>query len=57
MKRGDVCYNPTEPPEVQKDPVDQTENPEPTPLVAPEEPLEPETDAAKNGSGDEDNDE
>lgn len=28
MKRGDVCFNPTEPPEVQKDPIDQTEQPE-----------------------------
>jgi len=25
MKRGDVCFNPTEPPEVQKDPIDQFE--------------------------------
>ncbi|CDW78166.1 UNKNOWN [Stylonychia lemnae] len=35
QKRGDVCFNPTEPPEVQKDPIDQTEQPEPTPLHAP----------------------
>ena len=28
LKRGDVCFNPTEPPEVQKDPLDQTEMPE-----------------------------
>jgi hypothetical protein len=35
LKRGDVCFNPTEPPEIMKDPVDQTEQPEPTPLVAP----------------------
>ena len=28
LKRGDVCFNPTEPPEVQRDPVDQTEQPE-----------------------------
>ena len=28
LKRGDVCFNPTEPPEVQRDPIDQTENPE-----------------------------
>jgi len=28
LKRGDVCFNPTEPPEVQKDPSDQNENPE-----------------------------
>lgn len=25
MKRGDVCFNPTEPPELQKDPLDQNE--------------------------------
>jgi hypothetical protein len=35
MKRGDVCFNPTEPPELQKDPTDQAEQPEPTPLHAP----------------------
>ena len=28
LKRGDVCFNPTEPPEVQRDPVDQNEQPE-----------------------------
>ena len=33
-----------EPPEVQSDPSDQIENPEPTPLEAPEEPAEPDTD-------------
>ena len=45
IKRGDVCFNPTEPPEIQKDPVDQGEQPEPTPLVAPEQQPEPDTDA------------
>lgn len=44
IKRGDTSFNPTEPPEVQSDPVDQIEQPEPTPLVAPEEPAEPDTD-------------
>jgi hypothetical protein len=44
LKRGDVCFNPTEPPEVQKDPVDQMEQPEPTPLIAPELAPEPDTD-------------
>jgi radial spoke head protein 4/6 len=28
LKRGDVCFNPTEPPEVQRDPSDQNEQPE-----------------------------
>ena len=28
LKRGDISFNPTEPPEVQKDPVDQYEQPE-----------------------------
>jgi len=32
MKRGDSSFNPVEPPEVQSDPYDQIENPEPTPL-------------------------
>ncbi len=35
MKNGDVNFNPTEPPEIQKDPVDQKEQPEPTPLTEP----------------------
>jgi radial spoke head protein 4A len=53
LKRGDVCFNPTEPPEVQKDPSDQTEQPEPTPLQAPEEPPEPDTDAVKKDEDEE----
>jgi hypothetical protein len=53
LKRGDPSYNPTEPPEVQKDPQDQYENPEPTPLEAPQEPPEPDTDAEKKGSEEE----
>lgn len=44
IKRGDTSYNPVEPPEVQNDPKDQVERPEPTPLEAPEEPAEPDTD-------------
>lgn len=44
LKFGDVSYNPTNPPEVTKDPVEKPEQPEPTPLQAPEEPLEPDTD-------------
>jgi hypothetical protein len=28
LKRGDVCFNPTEPPEIQDDPSDQNEMPE-----------------------------
>ena len=45
LKRGDPSYNPTEPPEVCADPEDQVEQPEPTPLEAPKEPAEPDTDA------------
>ena len=44
LKKGDVCFNPTEPPDVQKDPSEQNEQPEPTPLFPPEEKLEPNTD-------------
>jgi hypothetical protein len=51
LKRGDVCFNPTEPPEVQRDPSDQSEMPEPTPLVAPEEPLEFDTENPKKKKG------
>ena len=47
MKRGDTSFNPTEPPEVQMDPLDQIERQEPTPLLPPEEPAEPDTDAEK----------
>ena len=36
--------NPTEPPEVQRDPEDLGEMPEPTPRQAPQEPAEPDTD-------------
>jgi len=54
MKRGDPSFNPCEPPEVQSDPHDQVENPEPTPLEAPEEPAEPDTDADANKEGEED---
>ena len=47
MKKGDNCFNPIEPPEIQRDPTDQMEMPEPTPLVAPEQLPAPATDAAK----------
>ena len=53
LKRGDPSYNPTEPPEVQRDPTDQNEMPEPTPLQAPQEPPEPDTDRVKK-DGEED---
>lgn len=53
LKKGDSSYNPTEPPEVQKDPEDQNEMPEPTPLNAPQEPAEPDTDAEKPKEEDE----
>lgn len=51
LKRGDVSFNPTEPPDVQKDPIDQMEQPEPTPLIAPELEPEPDTDKAKKEGG------
>lgn len=54
MKKGDVCLNPTEPPEIMDDPEDQVEQPEPTPLHAPEEPLEPDTEKPEGeGAGEE----
>lgn len=45
---------PCEPPEVQRDPEDQSEMPEPTPLLPPQEPAEPDTDAEKKGEDEED---
>ena len=52
LKCCDSSFNPIEPPEVMGDPYDQVENPEPTPLEAPEEPAEPDTDG-KDGEDDE----
>lgn len=57
LKKGDSSYFPTEPPMVQQDPLDQSEMPEPTPLQAPEEPPEPDTDAEKNKEEGEEDDE
>ena len=45
LKHGGVCFNPTSPEDIMEDPKDIVEKPEPTPLEAPEEPLEPDTDA------------
>lgn len=56
LKKGDSCFNPIEPPEIQRDPADQVEMPEPTPLVAPEQLPEPDTEADKK-KGDEGADE
>lgn len=47
LKKGDTCFNPVEPPEIMRDPADQLEMPEPTPLVAPEQLPEPDTEAEK----------
>ena len=57
IKRGETSFNPTEPPEVQDDPTEQEARPEPTPLLPPEEPAEPDTDAEKvvEGEDGEDN--
>lgn len=53
IKQGDSAFNPVEPPEVQNDPSDQIENPEPTPLEPPEEPAEPDTDGVPGEEEDE----
>lgn len=53
FKSGDTSFNPTEPPEVQDDPISQGERPEPTPQKPPEEPAEPDTDAVPEKEGDE----
>jgi radial spoke head protein 4A len=52
MKKGDSSYQPTEPPEVQRDPEEQEHMPEPTPLVPPEE--QPESDTDKEEEKEED---
>ena len=54
LKKGESSYQPIEPPEVQADPDDQAEMPEPNPLEAPVEPLEIDTDADEKGEDDED---
>ena len=54
LKKGESSYQPIEPPEVQVDPDDQAEMPEPNPLEAPVEPLEIDTDANEDdGEGSE----
>lgn len=53
LKFGDVSYNPTSPPDVMSDPNEKPEQPEPTPLEAPEEPLEPDTDEENKKEEDE----
>ena len=55
LKSGDASMTPIEPPEVQKDPEDQIEMPEPTPLVAPKEPAESDTDEEVKDDDDDDN--
>lgn len=54
MKKGDPSFNPTEPPEVQKDPIDQMEQPEPTPLTEP--PAKPEAEEGEPKDGDDEED-
>ena len=49
MKRGDPAMNPTEPPEVMADPVDQVEQPEPTPLHEPVEKPKEEGEGGEEG--------
>ena len=54
LKRGDPSFNPIEPPEVHADPQDQIEMPEPTPIKAPQEPPEPNTDDSGPDAGNDD---
>ena len=51
LKRGDPSYNPIEPPSVQKDPEEEVEKPEPNPLQEPPIKDEVDTDAEKEGEG------
>ena len=55
LKKGDMSFNPIEPPMVMEDPADQAENPEPTPLTAPPEPAEPDTDGDNKEGEEEEN--
>ena len=55
LKVGAQSMSPTEPPEVQRDPEDETEMPEPTPIDQPEEPPEPDTDKVDKDDDDDDN--
>ena len=57
LKKGESSFNPTEPPEVQADPIGQGEMPEPTPLTAPEDPPEEDTDGEQKGEGEDEEDE
>lgn len=50
IKKGDTCFNPTVPPLVWNDPMDQKEQPEPTPL---EEPVAVEEKDTDNEEGEE----
>lgn len=50
VKHQDTPWNPISPPDVQSDPEAKAEKPEPTPLEAPPEPLEPLT-APENNEG------
>ena len=43
LKKGDPSYNPVEPPMVAADPDEDVEQPEPYPLTAPEDPVDPDT--------------
>lgn len=54
IKVGDDCMSPSSPPEVQRDPEDETEMPEPTPLEEPREMPEPDTDKPAGENEDED---
>ncbi len=51
IKHQDTPWNPISPPNVNADPQSKIEKPEPTPLVAPAEPLEPLTQNENNAEG------
>jgi len=55
LKVGAASMTPQEPPEVQKDPEDEDEMPEPTPINPPQEPPEPDTDKKSDGEEEEEN--
>ena len=55
LKKGDPSYNPTEPPNVQEDPEEDSEMPEPNPLTPPEVQDEEDTMAEDKDPNEEDN--
>lgn len=52
IKTGGVSFNPTVPQDIISDPPEPVEQPEPTPLVAPEEPAQAKPEAEGEGAAD-----